>query len=58
MIKNKIKVVQLKLNQHRQAGTKSDLSIIQVAELMDKLKTADQINDHINNSIFHSIALN
>ncbi len=58
MIKNKIKVVQIKLNQHRQAGTKSDLSIIQVAELMDALKTADQINNHIQQSIFHSIQLN
>jgi hypothetical protein len=58
MIKNKIKVVELKLNQHRQAGTKSNLSIIQVAELMDTLKTADQINNHIDKSIFHSIQLN
>ena len=32
MIKNKIKVVQLKLNQHRQAGTKSDLSTQQREE--------------------------
>jgi hypothetical protein len=58
MIKNKTKVVQLKLNQHRQAGTKSDLSIVQVAELMDALKIADQINNHNNQSIFHSIQLN
>jgi hypothetical protein len=58
MIKNKIKVVELKLNQHRQAGTKSDLSIIQVAELMDTLKTADQINNYTDKSIFHSIQLN
>jgi hypothetical protein len=58
MFKNKIKIAQLKLNQHRQEGTRSKLNIFEVAALMDTVKLAEQLNNQENNSIFHSIHLN
>jgi hypothetical protein len=55
---NKVKLAQYKLAQHRVQGTKSKLNIFEVAQLMDSVRTAGQINDHSSKSIFHSIHLN
>jgi hypothetical protein len=55
---NKVKLAQYKLAQHRVQGTKSKLNIFEVAQLMDSVRTAGQINNHSSQSIFHSINLN
>lgn len=55
MINNTVKLAQYKLSQHRLQGTKSKLNIFEVAQLMDTIKTAEQIKSSSNNSIFYSI---
>jgi len=57
-LKNKsVEMAQSKLNKHREMGTKSQLNIFQVAELMDKVKNANsESNQH--ESIFFSVHLN
>jgi hypothetical protein len=55
MINNTVKLAQYKLSQHRLQGTKSKLNIFEVAQLMDTIKTAEQIKNSTNNSIFYSI---
>jgi hypothetical protein len=58
MINNTVKIAEYKLNQHRLEGTSSNLSIFEVAKLMDALKLADQIKNMQTNSIFHSFSVN
>jgi hypothetical protein len=58
MISNSVKLAQYKLSQHRIQGTKSKLDIIEVAKLMDAIKTADQMRGSTNKSIFYSSHLN
>jgi hypothetical protein len=58
MINNTVKLAQYKLSQHRLQGTKSKLNIFEVAQLMDSIKTAEQIQNVPSNSIFHSIQMN
>lgn len=58
MINNTVKIAEYKLSQHRLEGTSSNLSIFEVAKLMDALKLADQIKNMQTNSIFHSFSVN
>ena len=58
MINNTVKIAQYKLNQHNLQGINSQLSIFEVAQLMDALKLADQIKELKINSIFHSYNFN
>ena len=58
MINNTVKIAEYKLNQHRLDGTSTNLSIFEVARLMDALKLADQMKNLKKNSIFHSFSLN
>jgi hypothetical protein len=58
MINNTVKIAEYKLNQHRLDGTSTNLSIFEVARLMDALKLADQMKNLKTNSIFHSFSLN
>lgn len=58
MINNTVKIAEYKLNQHRLEGINSNLSIFEVAKLMDALKLADQIKNMQTNSIFHSFSVN
>lgn len=58
MINNTLKTAKFKLSMHRQKGTKSELSVFQVAELLDSIKRAEQQKELQTNSIFHSISLN
>jgi len=55
MINNSVKIAQYKLSQHRLQGTKSKLNVFEVAQLMDAIKTAEQIKNTTNSSIFYSI---
>ena len=52
---NRIKSAKNKLNQHRVRGAKSNLSIFEVARLMDAIRTAEEISNVDNNSIFFSL---
>jgi hypothetical protein len=47
----------LKLSKHRELGTKSNLSVFEVAALMDKLKNAQTMEDN-RNTVFFSAAMN
>jgi hypothetical protein len=58
MINNTVKIAEYKLNQHRLDGTSTNLTIFEVARLMDALKLADQMKNLKTNSIFHSFSLN
>lgn len=58
MINNTVKLAQYKLAQHRIQGTKSKLNIFEVAQLMDALRTAEQIKQAETRTIFHSVYLN
>lgn len=42
MIENKIKTAQYKLSQHKVQGSKSNLSIFEVASLMDLVKMGER----------------
>lgn len=55
MMNNRIKSAKYKLDQHRVKGAKSNLSIFEVARLMDTIKTGEEINNAGNNSIFFSL---
>ena len=59
MIKNQKKIAELRLERHREAGNRSQLSIFEVANLMDILHRAE-VQSHFNNkpNIFHSMAFN
>lgn len=58
MINNTITLAKYKLSQHRVQGTKSNLNIFEVAQLMDAIKFGDQIKNVENISIFQGIILN
>jgi hypothetical protein len=58
MINNTIKTAKFKLNMHREKGIKSELSVFQVAELLDSIKRSEQQKESNPSSIFHSISLN
>jgi hypothetical protein len=58
MINNTVKLAQYKLAQHRVQGTKSKMNIFEVAQLMDAVRTSQQINEVQTKTIFHSISLN
>ena len=52
---NRVKTAKLKLSQHRLQGQRSNLSIYQVAELMDALKIGDDEHTEQHNSVFFSL---
>jgi len=58
MINSTVKLAQYKLSQHRVQGKNSKLNIFEVAQLMDAIKSAEQIKKAPMNSIFHDIVLN
>ena len=59
MINNTKKTAEFKLNQHKQAGNNSNLTIFDVANLMDIIKHSEEMaNKSIQPSIFHSLAYN
>lgn len=57
-LKNKsVQMAQSKLNKHREMGTKSQLNVFEVAQLMDTLKNANSASNQLE-SIFFSMNLN
>lgn len=54
MINNRIKTAKFKLNQHRNLGEKSSLTIFQVAQLMDAVRNGEQLNENNQQSVFFS----
>jgi hypothetical protein len=59
MINNTKKTAEYKLNRHKKAGNNSNLTILDVANLMDVIKHSEEMSqDSIQHSIFHSLAYN
>jgi len=56
--KSSLGVAKEKLSQHRSMGTKSNLSIFQVAHLMDTLKSNSDSEKNQLPSLFFSVGLN
>jgi hypothetical protein len=57
-LRNKsIQNAQSKLSKHRELGTKTNLNVFEVAELMDTLKSSSS-NDDNRASVFFSINMN
>ena len=55
MINNAVKSAKFKLSQHKLQGQDSNLSIYQVARLMDTIKNGEQVEGHNSNSIYFSL---
>lgn len=55
MINNSVKLAQYKLSQHRVQGSKSKLSIFEVAQLMDAVRNAEQMRNVRSQSIFYAV---
>ncbi len=58
MINNAIKRAEYKLEQHRSLGTKSPLSVIEVAQLMDIIKRGEAMKNSPSESLFFSFSVN
>jgi hypothetical protein len=52
-----LRQAKLKLSEHRERGSGTDLNVLQVADLMDKIKSWSTETE-VNNSIFFSVNLN
>lgn len=55
MISNRIKLAEFKLNQHRHLGSRSKLSVFEVAKLLDTVKNGDRLTKERNSNIFFSL---
>ncbi len=55
MINNRIKQAKYKLSQHKLQGVQSNLSIFEVAKLMDMVKRGENSEDTTSGSIFFSL---
>lgn len=59
MINNNIRTAQFRIAQHRTQGVRSQLSIFDVANLLDQIKRAESFAEpHNKPSIFQSIGFN
>jgi hypothetical protein len=58
MINNSISLAQYKLQLHKQKGTNSDLSILEVAKLMDVIHFGVQIQAAGSEGIFFQVSRN
>lgn len=58
MINNIIKRAEYKLSQHRSMGTRSNLSILEVAQLMDTIKKGQAMKEAPSRSVFFSYSMN
>ncbi|HLU87338.1 MAG TPA: hypothetical protein VKZ44_06250 [Taishania sp.] len=58
MINNTIKRATYKLQEHRSLGTKSTLSIIEVAQLMDIIRKGEDLKNSPSQSLFFSFSYN
>jgi len=51
------KEAKLKLSAHREKGTNTSMSVFEVAELLDRIRTT-KTNESFDNSIFFSVSMN
>lgn len=58
MINNILKRAEYKLSQHKQMGTRSNLSVFEVALLMDTIKKGASMKDQQPHSLFFSYNAN
>lgn len=55
MINNAVKSAKYKLAQHKVQGTNTNLSVLQVARLMDTIKRGEEGSDSSSHSVFFSL---
>ena len=55
MINNRIKTAKFKLSQHKLQGEKSELSVFEVARLMDTVKWGEEMNKDRSENILFSL---
>lgn len=55
MMNNQVKTAKYKLSQHKVEGQNSNLTIFQVAKLMDTIKRGEDSNDASHASIYFSL---
>ena len=55
MINNSIKTAKFKLSQHKIQGENTELSIFQVAKLMDRVRAGESKEENPSDSIFFSL---
>lgn len=55
MMNNQVKTAKFKLSQHKVEGQNSNLTIFQVAKLMDTIKRGEDSNDAPQASIYFSL---
>lgn len=55
MINNSIKTAKFKLSQHKIQGENTELSIFQVAKLMDRVRAGESKEESSSDSIFFSL---
>lgn len=55
IIENSIKTAKYKLSLHKQQGANSNLSIFQVAQLMDRVKEGESLESRADSSIGFSL---
>ena len=55
IVGNRIKTAKHKLSKHNNLGEKSNLSIFEVAQLMDMIKNGEGMEGHSSNSIYFSL---
>lgn len=58
MINNTIRRAEYKLEQHRSLGTRSRLSILEVAQLMDIVRKGEEMKSSPSGSLFFSYSMN
>lgn len=59
MVRNQLSLAKYKLKLHQERGIASDLSIFEVAQLMDLIRTYESYNEGVqHNGIFFSFSNN
>lgn len=58
MINNIVKRAEYKLSMHRQLGSQSNLTIFEVAKLLDTIKKGEQLKNQARESVFFSYSMN
>jgi len=58
MIKNKLNAAKSKLKMHKESGASSSLSVFEVAQLMDFIRTYENCAENNKHTIFFSFSDN
>ena len=58
MINNIVKRAEYKLSMHRQLGSQSNLTIFEVAKLIDTIRKGEELKNQGKESLFFSYSMN